>query len=569
MESPASFDRLPPEAPASAPSLPGLPRVAPAPEARRRHRTLRGARLIAAIAAVVALAAEAARATDATGSSAPPSTSPAPGSAASISQTHAATAPATAAGHWEGTIAVPGSPITVRVDLAQPATGGGPRQAPAAAAPSGPSGPSGWTGTIDIPAQGASRLPLAAVEVSGAQVRFTIAGVPGTPAFAGTLAGASLDGTFTQGGASFPFHLGREAVQGPRRPQEPKPPFPYAQREVGYDNGAVHLAGTLTVPPGPRGPFPAVLLITGSGQQNRDEEVFGHKPFLVLADHLTRAGIAVLRVDDRGVGESTGDFAGATTADFATDVQAGVDFLAHQPEIARDRIGLLGHSEGGIIAPLVASGSSEVAFIVLLAGSGVPGSDLLPAQIAAIARAGGAPEATVQKQLALERQVLDLVGAENNPAVLRDLLRPLIRGGFEMLTPAEKAELGGNVDGAVENELKATLSPWFRYFVKYDPRPALRHVRVPVLALGGGKDLQVPAAQNLPEIARALKEAGDKDVTVRQMPGLNHLFQHAATGSPAEYGSIEETMDPEVLDLITEWILTRFGGAKPAPAGVH
>jgi pimeloyl-ACP methyl ester carboxylesterase len=567
----ATSDRMQPEATAS-PALPtppdqtGLPltalkrppRPAPAWAARSRHGTALAVLLTAAVASLAPFPTAQA--------SAAGSTVLAAGAAASDRRTASTTAAAipatpaaTAAGHWEGTIAVPGSPIAVRVDLAAPIGAGDLRQA----------GGGAWSGTIDIPTQGASHLALTAVEVSGTKVQFTIAGVPGSPAFVGTLAGAALDGTFTQGGASFPFHLGREAVQLPHHPQEPGPPFPYTHREVGYDNGAVHLAGTLTVPPGPRGPFPAVLLITGSGPQNRDEEVFGHKPFLVLADHLTRAGIAVLRVDDRGVGESTGDFAAATTADFATDVQAGVEFLKHQPEVARDRIGLIGHSEGAIIAPLVASGSSDVAFIVLLAGSGVPGSDLLLSQIAAIERAAGSPAATVEKQLELERQVLDLVRTENNPAVLRDMLRPLIRNGFELLTPAEKSALGSNLDGAVENELRASSSPWFRYFIKYDPRFALRLVRVPVLAMGGDRDLQVPAAQNLAEIARALKEAGDKDVTVRQLPGLNHLFQHAPTGSPTEYAGIDETMAPEVLDTITEWILTRFGGAKTAPAGVH
>lgn len=455
------------------------------------------------------------------------------------------TSPAGAEGHWEGAIDVPGSPLPVLVDLSRTGAGGA------------------WTGVIDIPTQGAKQLPLDEVTVAGDKVSFAIRGVPGAPTFDGTLASGAIQGTFTQRGASIPFHLGRQAVQLPRRPQEPKPPFPYVQREVAYDNGAVHLAGTLTLPPGP-GPFPAVLLITGSGPQNRDEEIFGHKPFLVIADHLTRAGIAVLRVDDRGVGGSTGKDAAATTADFTTDVLAGVRFLKAQPEVAKRSIGLLGHSEGGIIAPQAASHSRDVAFIVLLSGTGEPGYDLLLDQIAALARAEGAPEDTVHKQVDLERQALDLVRGEKDEAALRAKLAPIIRAGV-LASPEEKAPRRGDLDAAVEAELRAAVSPWFRYFVSYDPRTALRLVRVPVLALGGDKDVQVPAAKNLVLIEHALREGGDQDVTTRVLPGLNHLFQHAKTGSPAEYGAIEETFAPEALDLVTHWILDRFA-VKPAAA---
>jgi dipeptidyl aminopeptidase/acylaminoacyl peptidase len=447
-----------------------------------------------------------------------------------------------AAGHWEGAIEIPGSELVVKVDLQQV---------------------NGlWNGTIDFPSQSAKGLPLAAIAVDGDKVRFSIDKVPGSPTFDGTLGKGEIRGTFTQGGAAIPFHLGRDVVKPVVRPQDPKPPFPYVEREVGYANGAVHLAGTLTLPAG-KGPFPAVLLITGSGPQNRNEEIFNHRPFWVIADHLTRAGIAVLRVDDRGVGSSTGAGPGDTTAEFATDVLAGVSFLATLPEIARDRIGLLGHSEGGVIAPMVASRSTDVAFIILLAGTGVPGDEVLMRQVERIARAGQAPEDRIAKTLALERQALDLLLHEKDEAVLRAKLRDNARAGLALLPDGERKALGSDSGAAIESLVRPALSAWFRYFISYDPRPALRQVHVPVLALNGDKDVQVAADQNLPEIEAALRQAKNPDVTVRRMPGLNHLFQAAGTGSPEEYGKIDETISPAVLDLITHWILDRF--ARPAP----
>ena len=514
--------------------------------ARRRtgaRRALDAWPLLASL--LIACPASAAAAAPSAPSAVPPSAPAAAPSPAPAAAPPAAS-PAGAEGHWEGAIDVPGGSLPVLVDLSRAGAVGA------------------WTGAIDIPTQGAKQLPLDEVTVAGDKVRFAIRGVPGAPTFDGTLAGGAIQGTFTQGGASIPFHLGRQPVKLPRRAQEPKPPYPYVQREVAYDNGAVHLAGTLTLPPGP-GPFPAVLLITGSGPQNRDEEIFGHKPFLVIADHLTGAGIAVLRVDDRGVGGSTGRDAAATTADFTTDVLAGGRFLKAQPEIAKSSIGLLGHSEGGIIAPQAASRSRDVAFIILLAGTGEPGYDLLLDQIAAMARAEGASEEAVRKQVDLERQALDLVRGEKDEATLRAKLAPLIRAGGEIASPEEKTPRRGTPDAAVEAELRAAVSPWFRYFVSYDPRAALRLVRVPVLALGGDKDVQVPAAKNLVSIEHALREGGDQDVTTHVLPGLNHLFQHAKTGSPAEYGAIEETIAPEALDLVTHWILDRFA-VKPAAA---
>ena len=263
------------------------------------------------------------------------------------------------AGHWAGEIEIPGQPIAVKIDLTI--------------------NDSDWSGTIDIPAQGAKGLPLSEIGVTendeGVQVKFSIRGIPGNPTFDGELQDGAISGRFSQSGATFDFRLSRDiVVKDPKRPQEPKPPFPYKIEEVAFQNGTVNLAGTLTLPQGD-GPFPAVLLISGSGLQDRDETLVGHKPFWVLADHLSRADIAVLRVDDPGIGKSTPHPKPPTTADFATDVEAGVAFLKRDRRVSS--IGLIGHSEGGLIAAIVASRSSDVGFIVLMAGPGVPGACLL------------------------------------------------------------------------------------------------------------------------------------------------------------------------------------------------
>lgn len=450
--------------------------------------------------------------------------------------------PPSVAGHWEGEIELPTTKLQVMVDLTQEA--------------------GAWKGDIDIPLQGAKDLPLEGITVEGSKVKFTIANIPGTPTFDGTLENGAIRGTFAQGGASVPFRLGREAVEVPRKPQEPKPPFPYTSEEVSYTNGDVKLAGTLTIPEGP-GPFPAVVMITGSGAQDRDEALLGHKPFLVISDHLTRNGIAVLRVDDRGVGGSTGGVDTATTADFAQDALAGVRFLKAHAKIAPDRIGLLGHSEGGVVGPLAASQSADVAFVVMLAGTGVPGIEVITLQSERISRASGMPEENVRKEDAIMRQTMEVIRTEKDAAVRDAKLRQLTKEAMALQSPEGQA--GG--DEAVDAMVKAVTSNWFRFFLDYDPRIALRKVKVPVLALNGDLDLQVIADQNIPEIEKALKEAGNPDVTIRRLPGLNHLFQPAKTGSPAEYAASDVTFDPSVLDLMTKWIRERFATPKPAKAG--
>lgn len=409
--------------------------------------------------------------------------------------------------------------------------------------------PGGLKATMDSPDQNATALPISSAQLNGASLRLESEQLHGE--FNGMVSAdlASINGTWKQGGL-LPLVLKRAKStaewQRQPRPQEPVRPYPYRDEDVVYANKAAgnQLAATLTIPPG-KGPFPAVVLITGSGPQDRDESLMGHKPFLVLADHLTRKGIAVLRVDDRGVGKSTGDFAAATTADFATDTEAGVAFLKTRPEIDPKRIGLIGHSEGGIIAPMIAARNHDVAFIVMMAGSGVPGDEILEAQMGLISEAMGKSHEDAVKAVAQQRELLALVKQSPDGAGLQKELREKIgaAAGEELTEP----QIGAAV--------KQLTSPWMRYFLSYDPATALIKVKCPVLALNGEKDLQVPPKQNLPVIRKALEAAGNKNFEIDELPGLNHLFQTAKTGSPGEYAQIEETIAPIALEKMSGWIL--------------
>jgi pimeloyl-ACP methyl ester carboxylesterase len=338
------------------------------------------------------------------------------------------------------------------------------------------------------------------------------------------------------------------------RPQEPKPPYSYNEEAVKYSNSnaGISLAATLTLPRS-EGPHPVVLLIAGSGPNDRNEAVFGHKPFLVLADHLTKQGIAVLRFDKRGCDESTGNYDTATSRDFADDVLAGIDYLKTRKEIDARWIGLIGHSEGGIIAPMVAVQSKDVAFIVLMAGTGVNGEEILYAQGALVARSMGASVEAIAHQEDVQRQILAIIKKEPDSVVAEKLLREVFatkHGAFPSLQQIAQTD-------AIEAQIKRLNTNWFRYFLTYEPATSLKRVKVPVLVLNGELDLQVPPNQNLPAIEKALKEAGNKDYSVVEFPKLNHLFQNCETGSIAEYQTIEETIAPIALNAMSDWILQR------------
>ena len=404
------------------------------------------------------------------------------------------------------------------------------------------------SGTLDSPDQSAYGLALSAVESPGSDsVRFELRIVGGEYTGRFSADGTRIDGSWSQGGSRIPLRLEQAdpAALAPNRPQEPEPPYPYSVEPVTFDNAeaGVRLAGTLTVPPG-EGPFPAVALISGSGPQDRDETVFGHRPFLVLADYLTRRGIAVLRYDDRGIGESTGDFASATTPDFASDALAAIEWLREDPRSRPDAIGLVGHSEGAIVAPIVAGRSDDVAFVVLLASTGMTGRDLLVDQAEAINRASGLPESVIQQRAVLQARVLDAVIQAEDESVAAERARAVL------------AE-AGLTGAAADTQVRGLLTPWMRYFLVYDPIPALRELDVPALALYGEKDTQVPPASNAPAVEEALREGASEDFTVAVLPGLNHLFQPAATGAPSEYAGIEETVSTAALHAIATWIEER------------
>lgn len=417
----------------------------------------------------------------------------------------------------------------------------------------------GWTATMDSPDQGAHGIPVSEVALRGDSVRLAVIVAAG--AWEGVLRGDTLSGTWAQGGMSFPLDLVRGAApaEEPRRPQEPTGPLPYDVQEVTYASpiAGITLAGTLTLPRTP-GPHPAALLISGSGPQDRDETLLGHKPFLVLADHLTRRGIAVLRVDDRGVGASEGDFAAADSRDFASDAEAGVRFLAGRPEVDAGAVGLIGHSEGGLVAPMVAAESDDVSWIVLLAGPGIPGDSILYLQGALIARASGAPEEAVRANAATQRKMFSVLEATPDDSVARGRLEALLAETLET-SPGAAAMTPEQRRATAVQQARQVATPWFRFFLSHDPRPVLRRVDVPVLALNGQLDLQVPPRENLAAIAGALREGGNTRVTAHELPGLNHLFQTATTGAPQEYARIEETMSPAVLELVADWILGTTG----------
>jgi pimeloyl-ACP methyl ester carboxylesterase len=412
---------------------------------------------------------------------------------------------------------------------------------------------------MDSPDQGATGIPVEEVIFKDNTLRLEVKSAGGV--FEGKISEDFLviEGEWKQSGQTFPLTVKRvdKAVEI-LRPQEPKKPYPYIEKKVAYTNlkAGVKLAGVLTLP-SDKGVFPAVLLISGSGPQDRNETIYNHHPFLVLADYLTRQGIAVLRVDDRGVGESTGDFSQATSEDFASDVLAGVEYLKTCKEIDPTKIGLIGHSEGGLIAPMVAVKSPDVVFIVLMAGTGLTGEEISYLQGALIAKAMDASEEDIAKNRRFNEKIFSVIKEEKDKKMAEERLHQMFMEYWEKMSEEEKNIIGdiGDPEEYLEAQLQNLLSPWLKFFLTYDPKPTLSKIKCPVLAINGEKDLQVPPKENLSAIEEALVAGGNKNFIVKELPGLNHLFQTAQTGVPSEYAKIEETISPIALKIITDWIL--------------
>ena len=420
-----------------------------------------------------------------------------------------------------------------------------------------------YSAKFDSLDQGAADLPIDSIALDGKKLSFSAAKFGLN--YEGTLndAGDEISGTFKQGAGATALVFKRVAeVPKLNRPQDPKKPYPYDEEEVSYRNekDKVKIAGTLTVPRG-GGQYPAVLLITGSGSQDRNETIAGHRPFLVLADHLTRNGIAVLRVDDRGVGGTDSGSLSVTSENYAEDVLAGVNFLKQRKEIDPKRIGLIGHSEGGMIAPMVAARSNDVSFIVLLAGLGQRGEDVIYTQTELIQTAQGTHVDTTRHTIALAKKINSIVKSETDETRIEQRINEEIaayRGTLgdlqrKLLEPAE---------ATVKAFMPMYKTPWYRYFIMFDPLPVLKNVKVPVLALNGELDLQVSWKENLELIGAGLKAGGNEHVTTKAFPKLNHLFQTSRTGLISEYGQIEETMSPEVLQTISDWIVSKNASEK-------
>ncbi len=432
------------------------------------------------------------------------------------------------AGTWEGKLQLPGLEVRLALRIT-------------------PSDDGGLSAVVLRPDHGDQEIPADRVQWRDGRLDLGVSAVGAT--FSGKLRGspAALEGTWQQGSASLPLTLRRVAqVSVAPRPQTPAPPYSYDTEDVTYPSldPGVTLGATVSLPSGP-GPHPAVILVSGVGGHTRDYVVLAHQRFLVLADHLTRHGIAVLRFDDRGVAASSGDRSQATSMDFASDVLGGVAYLRTRAEIHPGRVGLIGHSEGGTIAALAAARLGEVAFIVMMGTPGLPGIEYNLQYEASVWKAMGLDEATIAAKRAQQERILRIVADASDPDAARAELRNLL-AQLEPPLPEER------IDAA----LQRFLSPWFRFSIRHDPIATLREVRCPVLALFGGLDVQVPPERNREAIEAALHATNRPHSQTLTLPGLNHFFQSAVTGAPSEYATIEETLAPRAMDVVTDWILT-------------
>ena len=438
-------------------------------------------------------------------------------------------------GSWTGVLEIQGTELPLVFNITKTSTG--------------------YSATMDSPNQGVKGIAVDEITFADKKLLIQVkaAGIKYTGEWR---LETDITGTFEQGAFSAPMHLSKEIVEL-IRPQEPIKPYPYYTEEVKFTNSVenIALAGSLSLPK-KQGKFPAVILISGSGQQNRDSEVLGHKPFLVIADYLTRNGIAVLRYDDRGVGESKGDPTLATSADFANDARAAIAYLRTRSEINSKEIGIIGHSEGGMIAPMIAATDKNIAFLILLAGTGVPGDVLLVDQNYEVGKKRGMTEDQLQKAKITNQQIYDILKSKDDLSTVKKNLTAYLQTEINKTHEVERPSQD-EIAAVIQQQVNGIAIPWFRYFISYDPKENLKKVKCPVLVLNGEKDIQVSAKLNTEAISTALKEGRNKNVTVQIIPGLNHLFQHCTTCTEKEYRKLEETFAPEVLTTMSNWIKSK------------
>lgn len=410
--------------------------------------------------------------------------------------------------------------------------------------------------TMGVPGQGLRDVSTT-VDIDGDSIHIGIAQFHSK--YSGLLRGDSITGTFHQG-IPLPLNLNKvTSVAEKVRPQTPVPPFPYKTEDLVYTNSdkSITYGATITIPPG-KGPFPAAILLTGSGQQNRDEEILGHKPFAVIADHLTRKGIIVLRVDDRGMGQTTGDIFSATTRDFADDALVSLNYLLNRKEVDKSKVGLVGHSEGGMIAQLIAAERKDLSFIIMLAAPGEKTLKLMNDQNEAILTKAGLPVSYISAYLSLYNDILTTVLETDNTQAFEKVKTVVDNWTAKTAANIVVATTGIKDDRSKTEFINRFVSqlgnPWFRYFLSYDPAPTVKNISAKVLAVNGSSDIQVLSKQNLAGIEGALKKSSSKSYEIKEFPGLNHLFQECKACTVAEYSELDQTISPALLEYISSWL---------------
>lgn len=410
-----------------------------------------------------------------------------------------------------------------------------------------------YEGKLDSPDQGAKDIPATKVEFSNNTLVFEVKNLG--VSYSGILFKDSIDGTFKQGNFSTKMLLTRSEVilKKAFRPQDPKEPFDYVEEEISFENKLekFNLAGTITYPKG-EGPFPAVILVSGSGPQDRNEEILEHKPFWIIADYLTKQGFAVLRYDDRGTAKSKGNFNSATSVELSQDAESALDFLKTNTKINTSKICVAGHSEGAMIAVMLAARRKDIHSIALLAGPGIPGGELLLLQQYLINKVNGISEKTSKSIQRYNSKIYDIVHEQSSLDVAKPILEKKIR---KTLSKTKDSELEGypSKEALIQQSISNVCNPWMFYFIKYNPKNDLEKVNCHVLALNGSKDLQVPPKENLGAMQKYIPKS-DKSQVFKEIPNVNHLFQECETGNPTEYGTIEQTIQEDVLKIMGEWL---------------